>query len=163
MQIGGLALLSQVAPPVRLEPYFPPTLGNITCTGQCLGAPRPHNLSKNYCSTPPCRTAVHPPGTLSPENTLPAAGGCVEEQQGASKYTLFGSLSPFPLKDLLGRNGGRDGLSQRPCSYLRSETLPLSDPTEIPPLSRDRCSNTPVALCFLWYRRLSLLHPHFFP
>ena len=39
----------------------------------------------------------------------------------------------------------------------------LSDPTEIlPPLSRDGCSNTPVALCFLWYRRLSLLHPHFF-
>ena len=35
--------------------------------------------------------------------------------------------------------------------------------TEIHPLSRDRCSNTPVALCFLWYRRLSLLHPHFFP
>ena len=35
----------------------------------------------------------------------------------------------------------------------------LSDPTEIPPLSRDRCSNTLVALCFLWYRRLSLLHP----
>ena len=33
------------------------------------------------------------------------------------------------------------------------------DPTEISPLSRDRCSNTPVALCFLWYRRLSLLHP----
>ena len=30
------------------------------------------------------------------------------------------------------------------------------------PLSRDRCSNTPVALCFLWYRRLSLRHPHFF-
>ena len=29
-----------------------------------------------------------------------------------------------------------------------------------PPLSRDRCSNTPVALCFLWCRRLSLLHPH---
>ena len=28
-----------------------------------------------------------------------------------------------------------------------------------PPLSRDRCSNTPVAQCFLWYRRLSLLHP----
>ena len=29
-----------------------------------------------------------------------------------------------------------------------------------PSLSRDRCSNTPVALCFLWYRsRLSLLHP----
>ena len=38
-----------------------------------------------------------------------------------------------------------------------------SDPTEIPHLSRDRCSNTPVALCFLWYRRLSLVHPHFFP
>ena len=32
-----------------------------------------------------------------------------------------------------------------------------------PPISRDRCSNTPVALRFLWYRRLSLLHPHFFP
>ena len=32
-----------------------------------------------------------------------------------------------------------------------------------PPLSRDRCSNTPVALCFLWYRRLSLLYPHFSP
>ena len=31
-----------------------------------------------------------------------------------------------------------------------------------PPLSRDRWSNTPVALCFLWYRRLSLLHTHFF-
>ena len=30
-----------------------------------------------------------------------------------------------------------------------------------PPLSRDRCSNTPVALCFLWYCRLSLLDPHF--
>ena len=41
--------------------------------------------------------------------------------------------------------------------------LNLSDPTEIPPLSRDRCSNTPVALCFLWYRRLSLLYPHFSP
>ena len=36
-------------------------------------------------------------------------------------------------------------------------TFRLSDPSEIPPLSRDRCSNTPVALCFLWYRRL--LHP----
>ena len=34
---------------------------------------------------------------------------------------------------------------------------------EYPPISRDRCSNTPVALCFLWKRRLSLLHPHFFP
>ena len=36
---------------------------------------------------------------------------------------------------------------------LRAETLPqtLSDPTEIPPppLSRDKCGNTPVALCFL--------------
>ena len=31
------------------------------------------------------------------------------------------------------------------------------------PLSRDRCSNTPVALHFLWYRRLSLLHPPCFP
>ena len=39
----------------------------------------------------------------------------------------------------------------------------LSDPTEIAPLSRDRGSNTPVALCFLWYRRLLLPHPHFFP
>ena len=38
----------------------------------------------------------------------------------------------------------------------------LSDPTEIPSLLRDRCSNTPVALCFLWHRRLSLLHPHLF-
>ena len=28
---------------------------------------------------------------------------------------------------------------------------PLSDPTETPPLSRDRCSNTLVALRFLWY------------
>ena len=38
-----------------------------------------------------------------------------------------------------------------------------SDPTEIPPPpSRDRCSNTPVAQCLLWYRRLSLLYPHFF-
>ena len=27
----------------------------------------------------------------------------------------------------------------------------LSDPTKIPPKSRDRCRNTPVALCFLWY------------
>ena len=41
-----------------------------------------------------------------------------------------------------------------------SEKTPrLSDPTEIPPLSRDRCSNTPVALRSLWYRRLSLLQP----
>ena len=39
----------------------------------------------------------------------------------------------------------------------------LSDPTEIPPpLSRDTCRTTPVALCFLWYRSLSLLHTHFF-
>ena len=48
--------------------------------------------------------------------------------------------------------------------HVASDMVSLSDPTEIPPpLSRDRCSNTPVALCFLWYRRLSLLHPHFFP
>ena len=46
----------------------------------------------------------------------------------------------------------------RECTYVA-----LSNPTEIHPLLRDRCSNTPVALCFLWYRRLSLLHPHFFP
>ena len=41
----------------------------------------------------------------------------------------------------------------------------LSDPTEItpPPYLRDRCSNTPVALCFLWCPRLLLLDPHFFP
>ena len=29
----------------------------------------------------------------------------------------------------------------------KSSLGPLSDPTEIPPVSRDRCSNTPVALC----------------
>ena len=29
-----------------------------------------------------------------------------------------------------------------------------------PPSLRDRCGNTPVALCFLWRRRLLLLHPH---
>ena len=39
----------------------------------------------------------------------------------------------------------------------------VTRPKYPPPLSRDRCSNTPVALCFLWYRRLSLLHPHFLP
>ena len=51
-----------------------------------------------------------------------------------------------------------------PHSVLPPEALyELSDPTEIPPLSRDRCCNTPVALCFLWDRRLSLLQPHFFP
>ena len=38
------------------------------------------------------------------------------------------------------------------------ETILYSDPTEIPPLSRDRCSNTPVDRR-LYYRRLSLLHP----
>ena len=32
-----------------------------------------------------------------------------------------------------------------------------------PPPIANRCSNTPGALWFLWYRRLSLLHPHFFP
>ena len=38
--------------------------------------------------------------------------------------------------------------------------LRLGDPTKIKPaLSRDRCSNTPVALCFLWYRRLSATPP----
>ena len=31
------------------------------------------------------------------------------------------------------------------------------------PPSRDRCSNTPVAQCFLRYGRLSQLRPHFFP
>ena len=40
--------------------------------------------------------------------------------------------------------------------------IPLSDPTEIPPY-RETPVARPVALCFLWYRRLSLLHPHFFP
>ena len=32
---------------------------------------------------------------------------------------------------------------------FRSIFHELSDPTKIPPISRDRCSNTPVALCFL--------------
>ena len=51
-------------------------------------------------------------------------------------------------------------LSSAELGKLRSAGRRLSDPTEIPPpLSRDRCSNTPDALCFLWYRRLSLLHP----
>ena len=40
--------------------------------------------------------------------------------------------------------------------------LSLVTRPKYPPLSRERCSNTPVALRFLWYRRLSLLHPHFF-
>ena len=59
-----------------------------------------------------------------------------------------------PLKDVL------VGKKSAHC-FLASS---LSDPTEIPPppLSRDKCSNTPVALCFQRYRRLSLLHPHFF-
>ena len=55
----------------------------------------------------------------------------------------------------------RDG--QPLLALLRPRGCHLSDPTEIPPLLRNRCSNTPVALCFLWYRRLSQLHPHFFP
>ena len=35
----------------------------------------------------------------------------------------------------------------------------VTRPKYPPPHSPDRCSNTPVALCFLWYRRLSLPHP----
>ena len=38
----------------------------------------------------------------------------------------------------------------------------LSDLTEIPPY-RETGVAIPLSLCFLWYRRLSLLHPHFFP
>ena len=50
-------------------------------------------------------------------------------------------------------------------SFQISRLFSLSDPAKIPPPppARDRCSNTPVALCFLWYRRLSLLHPHCLP
>ena len=37
--------------------------------------------------------------------------------------------------------------------------LGLCGPAEIGPMSRDRCSNAPVALCSSGYRKLSLLHP----
>ena len=47
--------------------------------------------------------------------------------------------------------------SQIPCTGLVGKLL--SDPTEVPPLLRDKCSNTPAAPCFLWYRRLSPLYP----
>ena len=50
-------------------------------------------------------------------------------------------------------------------AYFRCSSAFIGYPEtrpKYPPLSRDRCSNTPVALCFLWYRRLSLLHSHFF-
>ena len=36
-------------------------------------------------------------------------------------------------------------------------------PNRNTPLSRDKCSNTPVALCFVWYRRQSLLQCSYTP
>ena len=64
----------------------------------------------------------------------------------------------------LGRTTPMGGVSRYFCKSIGvGGRLDLSDPTEIHPLLQDRCSNTPVALCFLWYRRLSLLRGHFFP
>ena len=75
---------------------------------------------------------------------------------------------PLPLNwNLLSRGYPFDADSKAQLSSRRRcsvRSVGLCDPTEnTPTLSRDRCSNTPVALCFLWYRRLSLLHPHFLP
>ena len=72
--------------------------------------------------------------------------------------TLFG-----PKSDTFWTPGPEDSVRLFGDSFGIPGPEGLGDPTEIPPpLSRDRCSNTPVELCFL-YRRLSLLHSHFFP
>ena len=78
--------------------------------------------------------------------------------QGKGKGNVFRNLLLRGIQ--LVRELFRANLGTGKCSCN------LSDPTEIPPpppQSRDRFSNTPVAQCFLWYHRLSLLHPYFFP
>ena len=73
-------------------------------------------------------------------------------------HTAF-SYTPFCVSPICTYSTNED--SKPFVTKIDGEST-LSDPTEIPPLSRDRCSNTPVALCLLSYRRLSLLHPQLF-
>ena len=68
-------------------------------------------------------------------------------------------IGTFPFSNRT-ENRTRTALQESPHHPLPWASWPDRN---TPPLSRDRSSNTPVALCFLWYRRLSLLHPHFFP
>ena len=67
------------------------------------------------------------------------------------------------------KHGRDDGVKKSTLQEAQGRPGSLGDPTAItrppsntPRLSRDTCHTTPVALCFRWYRRLSLLHAHFF-
>ena len=65
------------------------------------------------------------------------------------------------------RDGHRNRKSQKSLRFrcAKNEPQPVNPPNLVtrpkyPPPSQDRCGNTPVEVCFLWCRRLSLLHPH---
>ena len=64
-----------------------------------------------------------------------------------------GSLRCQSDEKIFCKNFGRDGILDIRCAISTEKVQrhqTLSDPTETPPpLLRDRCSNTPVALCFL--------------
>ena len=47
---------------------------------------------------------------------------------------------------------------RQPWVLFKASSPLVIRPKSPPSPWRDRCSNSPVALCFLWYRRLSLLH-----
>ena len=64
-------------------------------------------------------------------------------------------VRPHLERPRLGTADTLSGALPRAPRFLR-----LSDPTEIPPPYRETGVAMPLSPCFLWYRRLSLLHPH---
>ena len=80
----------------------------------------------------------------------PSFPGKTDHSKGKRKRSLGGKIALrgksrpiFPWRENFAPKR-RLGLVTRPKS---------------PRVSRDTCRTTPVILCFLWYRRLSLLHP----
>ena len=83
-----------------------------------------------------------------------------------ARYNATKDKCKFPKQSLpLGPKRICEKDAETPQENLHSLGMFLGLVTrpKYPPLSRDRCSNTPVALCFQWHRRLWLLHPQVFP
>ena len=121
--------------------HFKPPLGKCPGTGGCRSYSR-RVFQPEFGAYRGLARVLKSPS--NPQN-------CRKKEKIIQKDTLFSAPNP----------GMHQTLVQK-----RSDTVSpvaLSDPTKMPPLPRDKCSNTPVALCFPWYRRQSLLHPHFLP
>ena len=131
-----------------------------TLSGTSVWRPQSrYTVSRMECRNQRCRAKIslHPPKSRRRTflQTPPSHFPLIRSRQGAkggvSRRAGGGYRSTFGFRERIALPGG-----------VAATVTPLVTRPKYPPPYRETGVAIPLSHCFLWYRRLSLLHPHFF-